>query len=55
MAIVATENGCKLYMHSVDRPGGSIPSKIINWAAKNGIPSYLNVVNKACDDFVSSK
>ena len=55
MAIVPTENGCKLYMHSVDRPGGSIPSKIINWAAKNGIPSYLDVVNKACDDFVSSK
>ena len=55
MAIVPTESGCKLYMHSVDRPGGSIPSKIINWAAKNGIPSYLDVVNKACDDFVSSK
>merc|ERR1711990_441026 len=46
MAVVKTEAGCKLYFHSVDRPGGNIPTSLINWAAKNGIPNYLNVVKK---------
>lgn len=52
MCIVKTEKGCKIYFHAVDRPGGNIPASIINWAAKNGIPNYLNVVKKACDDYV---
>ena len=53
MAVVKTETGCKLYFHSVDRPGGNIPTSLINWAAKNGIPNYLNVVKKACAEYTA--
>lgn len=53
MAVVKTKAGCKLYFHSVDRPGGNIPTSLINWAAKNGIPNYLNVVKKACAEYTA--
>ena len=50
MCIVKSDKGCKIYFHAVDRPGGNIPASIINWAAKKGIPNYLNTVKKACAD-----
>lgn len=37
-------------MHSVDRPGGNIPKSLINWAAKTGIPNYLDKLKKVCKD-----
>ena len=43
----ATEN---INLFSIDRPGGKIPSSLINWAAKSGIPNYLGVVAKACSN-----
>lgn len=50
VAIVDTPKGCKIMMHSVDRPGGNIPKSLINWAAKSGIPSYLDKLKKVCKD-----
>jgi len=48
VAIVDTPKGCKMYMHSVDRPGGNIPKSLINWGAKKGIPNYLEQLKKVC-------
>merc|ERR1711990_1334641 len=48
VAIVDTPKGCKMYMHSVDRPGGNIPKSLINWGAKKGIPNYLDQLKKVC-------
>jgi len=50
VAIVDTPKGCKMVMHSVDRPGGNIPKSLINWAAKTGIPNYLEKLKKVCKD-----
>lgn len=50
MVLKKTASGTMLYMHSIDRPGGKIPSSLINWAAKSGIPNYLGVVAKACSN-----
>jgi len=50
VAIQDTPKGCKMVMHSVDRPGGNIPKSLINWAAKTGIPNYLDKLKKVCKD-----
>ncbi|XP_073444208.1 phosphatidylcholine transfer protein isoform X2 [Dendrobates tinctorius] len=41
-------NGCKVFMYYFDNPGGMIPSWLINWAAKNGVPNFLKDMQKAC-------
>lgn len=38
----------KAYMHYYDNPKGMIPTWLINWAAKTGVPSFLDSMNKAC-------
>lgn len=45
--------GTKMFMHYFDNPGGSIPSWLINWAAKSGVPGFLKEMQKACDDYRS--
>ncbi|KAM4691839.1 phosphatidylcholine transfer protein [Rhinophrynus dorsalis] len=45
------KNGCKVFMYCFDNPGGMIPSWLINWAAKNGVPNFLKDMQKACNGY----
>ncbi|KAJ8036397.1 Phosphatidylcholine transfer protein [Holothuria leucospilota] len=36
------------YMHYYDNPKGLIPTWLINWAAKTGVPAFLDSMTKAC-------
>nr|XP_005999991.1 PREDICTED: phosphatidylcholine transfer protein [Latimeria chalumnae] len=45
------DKGTKVYMYYFDNPGGMIPSWLINWAAKSGVPSFLTDMQKACRDY----
>ncbi|XP_078376077.1 phosphatidylcholine transfer protein-like [Oculina patagonica] len=50
--------GTKAFMHYFDNPGGLIPSWLINWAAKTGVPSFMNSMRSAClgyEEYISSK
>ena len=38
----------KVFMHYFDNPGGAIPTWLINWAAKTGVPKFLDDMEKAC-------
>ncbi|KAM6163620.1 phosphatidylcholine transfer protein [Rhynchocyon petersi] len=38
----------KIFMHYFDNPGGQIPTWIINWIAKSGVPSFLDELVEAC-------
>ncbi|XP_064322976.1 phosphatidylcholine transfer protein isoform X2 [Phalacrocorax carbo] len=42
------KTGSKVYMYYVDNPGGRIPSWLVNWAAKSGVPAFMKDVIKAC-------
>ncbi|XP_032823272.1 phosphatidylcholine transfer protein isoform X1 [Petromyzon marinus] len=42
------KHGTKVFMHYYDNPGGMIPSWLINWAAKSGVPAFLTDMQKAC-------
>lgn len=49
LAITADgENISKAYMHYYDNPKGLIPTWLINWAAKTGVPAFLDSMTKAC-------
>lgn len=45
------KKGCKVFMYYFDNPGGQIPSWLINWAAKNGVPNFLKDLGKACQNY----
>ncbi|XP_055983679.1 phosphatidylcholine transfer protein [Sorex fumeus] len=45
------KKGSKVSMYYFDNPGGQIPSWLINWAAKNGVPNFLKDIEKACQTF----
>lgn len=48
--------GTKAFMHYFDNPGGMIPTWLINWVAKTGVPSFLSSMRKAClgyEDYLS--
>ncbi|XP_064644479.1 phosphatidylcholine transfer protein-like [Lineus longissimus] len=40
--------GTKAFMKYYDNPGGMIPTWLINWGAKTGVPSFLTSMQKAC-------
>lgn len=42
------KNNTKAYMYYFDNPGGMIPTWLINWAAKTGVPSFAVTMRKAC-------
>lgn len=44
-------SGTKMFMNYFDNPGGAIPTWLINWAAKNGVPGFLKDMQKACDNY----
>nr|XP_005911081.1 PREDICTED: phosphatidylcholine transfer protein [Bos mutus] len=45
------KKGSKVFMYYFDNPGGQIPSWVINWAAKNGVPNFLKDMVKACQNY----
>ncbi|XP_057573143.1 phosphatidylcholine transfer protein isoform X2 [Hippopotamus amphibius kiboko] len=45
------KRGSKVFMYYFDNPGGQIPSWLINWAAKNGVPNFLKDMAKACQNY----
>ncbi|KAG0308494.1 hypothetical protein BGZ97_013362 [Linnemannia gamsii] len=49
VVIQPTEDGrgCNVWFGYYDNPKGNIPSSIINWAAKSGIPSFLHSMRDA--------
>ncbi|XP_007441902.1 phosphatidylcholine transfer protein [Python bivittatus] len=42
------KKGCKVFMSYFDDPGGKLPSWVVNWAAKTGVPNFLKDMQKAC-------
>ncbi|XP_041371882.1 phosphatidylcholine transfer protein-like [Gigantopelta aegis] len=42
------EQGTKAFMHYYDNPKGMIPTWLINWGAKTGVPQFLTIMQKAC-------
>ncbi|XP_068834093.1 phosphatidylcholine transfer protein-like [Capricornis sumatraensis] len=43
--------GSKVFMYYFDNPRGQLPSWVVNWAAKNGVPNFLNNLVKACQNY----
>ncbi|XP_028376553.1 phosphatidylcholine transfer protein isoform X1 [Phyllostomus discolor] len=46
------KKGSRVFMYYFDNPGGQIPSWLINWAAKNGVPNFLKDMAKACQAYL---
>ncbi|XP_069572150.1 phosphatidylcholine transfer protein isoform X2 [Brachyistius frenatus] len=48
-----TDGGCgtKVFLNYFDNPGGMIPTWLVNWAAKSGVPGFLTDMQKACSNF----
>ncbi|KFM13187.1 Phosphatidylcholine transfer protein, partial [Aptenodytes forsteri] len=45
------KTGSKVYMYYFDNPGGMIPSWLVNWAAKSGVPTFLKDMQRACRNY----
>ncbi|XP_077387150.1 phosphatidylcholine transfer protein [Festucalex cinctus] len=45
------DTGTKVFMNYFDNPGGMIPTWLVNWAAKNGVPGFLTDMKKACANY----
>jgi len=45
------KHGTKAYMRYYDNPGGNIPTWLINWGAKTGVPQFLKSLHKACKGY----
>lgn len=43
------------FMHYYDDPKGSIPSMLINWAARSGVPDFLSKMEVACNQYKDYK
>uniref|UniRef100_A0A8C1QRT9 Phosphatidylcholine transfer protein n=1 Tax=Cyprinus carpio TaxID=7962 RepID=A0A8C1QRT9_CYPCA len=43
----------KVFMNYFDNPGGMIPTWLVNWAAKTGVPAFLTDMKKACSNYSS--
>ncbi|KAG5832993.1 phosphatidylcholine transfer protein isoform X1 [Anguilla rostrata] len=44
-------SGTKMFMNYFDNPGGMIPTWLINWAAKTGVPGFIADLQKACKNY----
>ncbi|KAI8356657.1 hypothetical protein BD560DRAFT_449339 [Blakeslea trispora] len=53
ICITPTEDakGCHIFMDYFDDPKGNIPKTIINWAAKTGVPTFIDSLKKACKQY----
>ncbi|XP_077475041.1 phosphatidylcholine transfer protein [Stigmatopora argus] len=45
------QTGTRVFMNYFDNPGGMIPTWLVNWAAKSGVPGFLTDMKKACADY----
>ncbi|XDV12290.1 hypothetical protein PO909_000996 [Leuciscus waleckii] len=45
--------GTKVFMNYFDNPGGMIPTWLVNWAAKTGVPAFLTDMKKACNNYAN--
>jgi len=45
------EGGTKAFIHYYDDPKGTIPTWLINWAAKTGVPGFVTTLKDACVNF----
>lgn len=43
--------GSKAFMKYYDNPKGSIPTWLINWGAKTGVPGFLTMMQAACRSY----
>lgn len=48
-----SDGGCgtKVFMNYFDNPGGMIPTWLVNWAAKKGVPGFLTDMQEACSNY----
>ncbi|TNM97119.1 phosphatidylcholine transfer protein [Takifugu flavidus] len=44
-------HGTKVFLNYFDNPGGMIPTWLVNWAAKSGVPGFLKDMQKACSNY----
>ncbi|XP_070082462.1 phosphatidylcholine transfer protein isoform X2 [Equus caballus] len=44
-------NGSKVFMYYFDNLSGRIPTWILNWAVKSGVPEFLNNLERACRNY----
>ncbi|XP_058416597.1 phosphatidylcholine transfer protein-like isoform X2 [Diceros bicornis minor] len=44
-------NGSKVFMYYFDNLGGEILTRLIDWAAKKGVPEFLKELVKACRNY----
>ncbi|XP_061477748.1 phosphatidylcholine transfer protein isoform X3 [Rhineura floridana] len=42
------KKGSKVFLSYFDDPGGKVPSWLVNWVTKTGVPNFLNDMEKAC-------
>ncbi|XP_002740848.1 phosphatidylcholine transfer protein-like [Saccoglossus kowalevskii] len=52
------DDGTKAFMYYYDNPKGMIPTWLINWGAKTGVPKFLTDMQAACKgyaDYLKSK
>ncbi|KAM4530815.1 phosphatidylcholine transfer protein [Odontesthes bonariensis] len=43
--------GTRVFLNYFDNPGGMIPTWLVNWAAKSGVPGFLTDMQKACGSY----
>lgn len=55
LALQASSNGLgtKVFLYYYDNPGGALPSWLINWAAKTGVPQFMKTLQSACEKYTS--
>ncbi|XP_071949777.1 phosphatidylcholine transfer protein-like [Antedon mediterranea] len=44
-------SGTKAFMHYYDNPKGMLPTWLINWAAKTGVPNFIADMKKHCEKY----
>ncbi|XP_033118245.1 phosphatidylcholine transfer protein-like [Anneissia japonica] len=44
-------SGTKALMHYYDNPKGMLPTWLINWAAKTGVPNFISDMKKHCEKY----
>uniref|UniRef100_A0A8C9UU90 Phosphatidylcholine transfer protein n=1 Tax=Spermophilus dauricus TaxID=99837 RepID=A0A8C9UU90_SPEDA len=49
------KGGSRVFMYYFDNPGGLIPSWLINWVTRNGVPSFLKDLEEAYHKYPKKK
>ncbi|XP_042304044.1 phosphatidylcholine transfer protein isoform X1 [Sceloporus undulatus] len=49
------KKGSKVFMSYFDDPGGKLPSWMVNWTTKTGVPNFLKDMQKACHTYQKRK